>query len=225
MINEQFNFETHQKCIVGSHISSNPPLLNAKNWVSPYYVRMNRKWYFMRASYGQEMKAKEHLTSQGIEVYCPLRIVTRQEGLRRFQSYESLIRNALFVYSDYDTLRQYVGQPPLSFLHFFYRPNIDNDGTPIGTGRTPIVIPDHQMQQFQLWHKADAVDKIYRPEHYTFKEGDRVYIRQGEFAGFEGQVVRYKGQTRVGTNIEGVGFIATTYIPKSFLEPIEKSKS
>ena len=118
-------------------------------------------------------------------------------------------------------MRAAYGQETLSFLHFSYQPHKDEFGRPIGTGRTPVVIPDRQMDSFRKWVDADAEDKIFRQTSFIFKENDLVRVTEGVFEGLVGHIVRLKGQTRVGVNIDGIGFISTAYIPKNCIEKID----
>ena len=53
-----------------------------------------------------------------------------------------------------------------------------------------------------------------------FSKNELVRINRGRFEGLCGFVCRYKGQSRVGISIEGLGTIVTAFIPKQFLEKI-----
>lgn len=182
----------------------------------------DEKWYMMRAAYGQEMKAVEFLTDKdGIrEVFCPQWFQERTVGGKRVKKLVSILPNALFVRSTQRVLHQYIGTPPLTFFHHYYQPYKDEEGRDIENGRQPLVIPDGQMLSFRKWLAADTEDKIYMSDTFSFKRNDLVRVTEGNFEGFTGHVVRLKGQTRVGVNIEGIGFICTTYIPKNCLKII-----
>lgn len=185
--------------------------------VSPSCAR----WYLMRVAYGQEQKASDYLSGkEGVEeVFLPQWMRERVIGGKPRKVYVSLIPNMLLVKSTQEVLRQYVGMPPTEYLHFYYQPYKDEQGQEVESGRRPMVIPDRQMASFMKWYEADAEDKIYMQDAtFRFKKDDIVRVTSGDFEGFTGHVVRLKGQTRVGVNIEGVGFICTTYIPRHFLE-------
>lgn len=77
-------------------------------------------------------------------------------------------------------------------------------------------------------HKARTIltgieckDKIFYNKRFQFQTNDRVIVTDGPFKGFTGHVVRLKGLTRVGVNIDKVGFVCTNYIPKSFLKVVK----
>lgn len=181
------------------------------------------KWYLMRAAYGQELKAVEYLQGQdGIdEVFCPQWMQERTFGGKRKKVLVSLLPNMLFVRSTNRVLRNFVGVPPLTFFHHYYQPYKDEQGRKVERGRKPMIIPDRQMEMFRRWYDAKVEDKIYLNDTFHFKKDDLVRVTEGDFEGFTGHVVRLKGQTRVGVNIDGVGFISTTYIPKHCLEKVE----
>ena len=181
------------------------------------------KWYLMRAAYGQEKKAEEILMQmEGVEkAYVPQWYKERAFGGKKKRILVSIIPNNIFVRSSERVLANVVGREPLAFLHFSYQPHKDEFGRPIGTGRIPVVIPDRQMDSFIRWVDADAEDKIFRQTSFIFKENDLVRVTEGVFEGLVGHIVRLKGQTRVGVNIDGIGFISTAYIPKNCLEKID----
>lgn len=71
-----------------------------------------------------------------------------------------------------------------------------------------------------LKHQGFEVFYPYEKSIEPFKIHDKVRVTDGPFKGLIGNVVRFKGQTRVGINIDEVGFICTNYVPKSFLEKV-----
>lgn len=76
------------------------------------------------------------------------------------------------------------------------------------------------MSQFRQWVEANSKDKFFREQPYIFSEGQTVKVKEGVFKGLIGKVVTIKGYKRVGLNIDHVGFIATSYIPRSYLENV-----
>lgn len=77
------------------------------------------------------------------------------------------------------------------------------------------------MENFIAWNDVDNENKLFiADDKMTFCNKEKVRILGGQFQGFEGQVFRIKGQSRVGVSIEGVGTIFTAYVPKGLLEKI-----
>jgi TonB-dependent SusC/RagA subfamily outer membrane receptor len=54
----------------------------------------------------------------------------------------------------------------------------------------------------------------------TTKKGERVRVIDGRFKGLEGEIKRINGDHRLIVTIEGICAVATTYIPRCFLEKI-----
>ena len=133
-----------------------------------------------------------------------------------------MIPNFLFVLSTEVELQKYVGSKDLSFFHYYYVPNMDEKGQPIGkNGTKPLIVPNNQMQQFRRWHEIEDDNKMFvNADEKTFSKNELVRINRGRFEGLCGFVCRYKGQSRVGISIEGLGTIVTAFIPKQFLEKI-----
>lgn len=192
----------------------------AQNSAMP--IEPEKVWYYMRVAYGQEKKVRDFLISEGIEVFLPTIKKERVLGGIQKQIEVSLIPNSLFVHSTETNMKRYVGKFPTNNLHHFYEPYHDEKGQPIGSGRKPLIVPDTQMQSFQIWTESSNENKIFiNKTDFEFKKDDLVRISEGEFKGFIGRVVRLKGQTRVGVIIEGVGFISTAYVPKNAIMQID----
>lgn len=197
--------------------------------VSPNYVQTSampkepdKVWFYMRVAYGQEKKVRDFLISEGIEVFLPTIKKERvMDGIKK-QIEVSLIPNSLFVHSTETNMKRYVGKFPTNNLHHFYEPYHDEKGQPIGSGRKPVIVPDSQMQSFQIWTSSSNENKIFIDKtDFEFKNNDLVRITEGEFKGFSGCVARLKGQTRVAIIIDNIGLIFTAYVPKYYLELIK----
>lgn len=224
--NDQLTSGSNIPCSGGAPITI--PNDSAEEGVSPKYVQNSaipidpdKVWFYMRVAYGQEKKVRDYLIAEGIEVFLPTIKKERvMDGIKK-QIEVSLIPNSLFVHSTETNMKRYVGKFPTNNLHHFYEPYHDEKGQPIGSGRKPVIVPDSQMQSFQIWTSSSNENKIFIDKtDFEFKNNDLVRITEGEFKGFSGYVVRLKGQTRVAVIIESVGFISTTYVPKKILELI-----
>lgn len=84
--------------------------------------------------------------------------------------------------------------------------------------RQLLVVPDKQMRDFMflLDFSEDAVQVL----NENLRQGDRVRVIKGEFAGIEGELIRIKGHKRVVVRLEGVFSLATAYSPGAYLERI-----
>lgn len=176
-------------------------------------------WYALRCTYGREKKAYEYFLSQGIKVFYPT-ITTRKtvNGSETLVE-ESRIPNLFFAHEKLDVLKEYVYDnvhDETKYIRFYY--NQHHDGT-----REPIIVPDKQIMSLMLICDSNAEDILLETFVVEkFVKGQRVIIKEGEFAGVEGVVARFKGQQRVGIAIEGLMTMVTAYVPSAFLERIDK---
>lgn len=53
-----------------------------------------------------------------------------------------------------------------------------------------------------------------------FKSNDQVRVKEGEFKGFVGRVIRVAGQQRVALEIKSICYLATAFVPSAFLEKV-----
>lgn len=143
----------------------------------------------------------------GIEHYIPFRTVIKEKGGKKVKVEKPVIPNLIFIHSDYNTCLSLVNEYKLSMNYLL---NLET--------RQLLVVPDKQMQDFMflLDFSEDAVQVL----NENLRQGDRVRVIKGEFAGIEGELIRIKGHKRVVVRLEGAFSLATTYIPGSYLERI-----
>jgi transcription antitermination factor NusG len=153
-------------------------------------------WYAAKVKYLTERKIKHYLETKGIEHYIPL------------QDEKPVLPSLVFIRTDYN---QALALPSESgyMISYFY-----NDNT-----NQLLVIPDQQMQNFMFLQQFS--DKtIILPDPAKLRGGEKVRVIKGEFVGLEGELYRIKGHKRLVVKLGGLVSLATTYIPKEFLERI-----
>jgi transcription antitermination factor NusG len=154
-------------------------------------------WYAAQIKYQTEKRIKEYLEQRGIEHYIPV------------QKDKLAISRLVFIHADYPTAYSL----PIDSGYTF---NYIND--PV-THKFKI-IPDKQMRDFILLQSLpDSIIIIENVENT--KTWERVRVIKGEFAGIEGELIRIKGHKRVVIRIDGLCSLATSYIPKEYLEKVE----
>ena len=175
-------------------------------------------WYALRTTYGREKKAYEYLLSKNVVTFYPtLKSIKIVDG-KHITIEESRIPNIFFAYGTEEELKTFVyDNINLPYLRFYYR------HTHVGNKivKTPLVIPDNQMNSLKIIYTADSDDIIASTEEVEkFKSGQKVRITEGKFAGVTGIVARYQNQQRVGIVIDGLLTVCTAYVPSAFIEKI-----
>ena len=158
--------------------------------------RSSVQWYVGKVQYQTAGKIKQFLESNGAECYIALR------------DERQVLPGILFIRTDYTQalfLSKACGDK-ITYLR-------DS-----ATGEFQ-VISDKALSDFQfLQDFADKTIVLSEPE--KLQGGEKVRIIRGEFAGIEGELYRIKGHKRVVVRLSGLVAVATTYVPREFLEEI-----
>ena len=173
-------------------------------------------WYALRTTYGREKKAYDYLTAKGITAFYPTTNVVKLIKGKRKVVTESRLPNIFFAYGTEEQLKEYVfDNVNLPFLRFYYR-HIHEGNT---IKKTPLIVPDNQMDSLKIICAADAdntfVSLVKVPK---FEKGQLVKVTDGAFKGVTGRVARWQGQQRVGVVVDDLVTVVTAYIPSAFLE-------
>ena len=175
-------------------------------------------WYALRTTYGREKKAYDYLTAKGITAFYPTTNVVKLIKGKRKVVTESRLPNIFFAYGTEEQLKSFVyDNVNLPFLRFYYR-HI-HEGRRIE--KTPLIVPDNQMESLKIICAADADNTIVSlVEIPKFEKGQLVRITDGVFKGVIGRVARWQGQQRVGVVVDDLITFCTAYVPSAFLELI-----
>lgn len=176
-------------------------------------------WYALRTTYGREKKAYDYMTAKGITAFYPTTNVVKLIKGKRKVVTESRLPNIFFAYGTEEQLKEYVyDNVNLPFLRFYYR-HI-HEGNRIT--KTPLIVPDNQMESLKIICAADAdntfVSLVKVPK---FEKGQLVRITDGVFKGVVGRVARWQGQQRVGVVVDDLVTVVTAYVPSAFIDFID----
>lgn len=181
-------------------------------------MRNTTRWFPMRVTYNREMKVKAELDRLDIENFIPMqyKIVDTREGRKRML--QPAIHNLIFVHATQNqltTLKQ--TRKALEPLRYMRRTNTANRLGEI------IWVSDRQMENFMLVARKEDDSIIYLDyDQLAGKEGRRVTIIEGPFAGVEGTIERIQRNRRVVVKLEGVAAVAITFVPPRFLMDAEQ---
>ena len=174
----------------------------------------NLEWFPMRVTYHRELKMKSFFDSLGIESFVPMRydVVETKEGRRRMLV--SAIHNLIFVHSTRETLT-HLKMTRKEFEPLRYMMNKSRSGD---TPKSILRVPDKEMEDFiRVASSLDESIMYLDYKDFIGKEGKRVRIEEGTFAGVEGVIKRIKKNKHVVVQIEGVAAIAIAFVPSKYL--------
>lgn len=193
-----------------AHIASKPKAPKEED--SPH-------WYALRTTYGREKRAYDYMTAKGITAFYPTTNVVKLIKGKRKVVTESRLPNIFFAYGTEEQLKSFVyDNVNLPFLRFYYRHV--HEGNKIK--KTPLIVPDNQMESLKIICEAEASDIIVSLSSVpNFQTGQMVRVVDGAFKGVIGRVKRWQGQQRVGVIIGDMATFATAYVPSAFLEKID----
>ena len=176
-------------------------------------------WYALRTTYGREKKAYDYMTAKGITAFYPTTDTVKLIKGKRKVVTESRLPNIFFAYGTEEQLKSFVyDNVNLPFLRFYYRHV--HEGNKIK--KTPLIVPDNQMESLKIICAADAdntfVSLVKVPK---FEKGQLVRVTDGTFKGVVGKVARWQGQQRVGVVVDDLVTVVTAYIPSAFIDFID----
>ena len=175
-------------------------------------------WYALRCTYGREEAAYDYLVAKGITAFYPTTNVVKLVNGKRKVVTESRLPNIFFAFGTEDQIKTFVyDNVNLPFLRFYYR------HVHVGSRieKTPLIVPDYQMDSLKIICAADMGNTIVSlTEIPKFEKGQLVRVIDGAFKGVIGRVARWQGQQRVGVVVEGLVTMVTAYVPSAFLEEI-----
>ena len=176
-------------------------------------------WYALRTTYGREKKAYDYMTAKGITAFYPTTSVVKLIKGKRKVVTVSRLPNIFFAYGTEEEIKTFVyDNVNLPFLRFYYRH--------IHIGRkiekTPMIVPNYQMDSLKIICAADADNTIVTLDEVPkFEKGQLVRVVDGAFKGVIGRVARWQGQQRVGVVVDELVTVCTAYVPSAFLEIVE----
>lgn len=168
-------------------------------------------WYAFKVFFNQEFKVEEELLEKGLEVFIPSETVKVKYGKTTKTKRKAMIAGLLFCHASETQIKNL--QKELFGRASIYK-NIEGK---------PAVIPNREMNIFKLVTTAGESGLDFYPEgELDCKVGNRVRVIDGPFKGAEGYIKRIKGNQRLIVSLEGICAVATSYIPRAFLEKMDE---
>ena len=176
-----------------------------------------KRWYPMRVTYSRELKVKGELDRLGIENFVPMTyklVDAESENPRR--ELVPAVNNLIFVRSTRERLSSLkMTNAVLEPLRYMMDHTSDRVHEMMTVG-------DREMENFmRVAAMTDDSVMFLDEQSVVGKEGKRVMIMGGAFAGVEGVIRRVKRCKRVVVELEGIVSVAIAYVPPVLLKEIK----
>jgi transcription antitermination factor NusG len=165
-----------------------------------------RHWYAVRVRSNFEMVTSLILRGKGIDGFCPT-----YTTLRRWSDRLKEVSRPLFpgyVFCRIPLLERVSVLSTLGVVGI------------VGTGRTDVPIPQHEIDAVRLIMTSRLETK---PWPYV-EAGNRVLVESGPLAGTEGIVLEVKDQLRLVVSIDILQRAVATEIERSWIRPLHCSR-
>lgn len=168
-------------------------------------------WYAIRTFHNKGSVVRATALREQVECYTPLReveeVVDGEVRVRHIEVMPSLL---------------FLRTTP-TFIEHLRRVTEDNIMPYSEPGTSKLyAISESEMERFRFVART-AARTIECVDTTMLCADERVRITGGIFRGMEGHIKRVHGTKRFVVSIEGIAAIATTYIPREYIERIEKS--
>ena len=162
-------------------------------------------WYVLRVSYSRELKIKEKLDAMGVRCFVPMIWRSRQVNGRTEKKLVPAVSNLCFAYwsrTELDAFIRSFGEN--SAVHFYWD----------RIAGAPMTVAEKAMEDFIRVAGTMDEDLIYLTEISSkLRDGQKVRMISGPFAGVEGYVVRIRKSRRIMVEIPGMLTVASAYLP------------
>ena len=172
-------------------------------------------WFAMSATFGRALKVQSLLESKGVDSFVPMRYEMKcDKRVGKVRKLVPAINNLIFVH----TTKERIQALKAAATYLQYHTNM------VGGRRTPIVVPDEQMQQFMaVCNTHNEALQFLAPEEVDLAEGTSVKIVGGAFDGVVGSFVKAErgGKSSVVVQVEGITAVMIVEISDGYIQVLE----
>lgn len=171
-----------------------------------------KHWYAFKVFFNKVFEIDKELTRLGGETYFPVVKFYKLLDDKKKMVVKPAISSLIFVRCTEENVKAYQNQLTGRVMLYTHV----TDGI-----RKPSPIDEEEMRVFKLVTSVEDERLQYLDvESINYKEGQRVKVIDGPYAGCTGYIKRIKGNRRLLVAVEGLALVATSYIPSVFLEKI-----
>ena len=176
----------------------------------------DKHWFAMRVFRNKVVECKDLLERlDAIEIYAPTEVVKIHRPGKPMRTKEvPVVPSLLFFRST--IMQTSMVEETLGNLANLYTRKRENEVI-------PFAISDKEMAMFIMVSSSDqeGLEYFMDDELDKYKKGERVRVIDGRFKGLEGEIKRIKHNHRLVVTVKGICAVATSYIPRCFLEKRE----
>lgn len=169
----------------------------------------------MSATFGRALKAKDFLESRSVRCFIPMKYDVVSDGKHgKERRLVPAISNLLFAHTTRDRIQALKSE--VGYLQYLTRPE--------GTRRIPIVVPDHQMEQFITVCNTYNEKLVYlNPSEIDLEKGTPIQIIGGPFDGVEGTFIKVNGtrKRRVAVLVPGIAAVVIADITHGCIKVLD----
>jgi transcription antitermination factor NusG len=169
--------------------------------LGPQIVNGARSWFAIHTASNHEKSVAQHLRAKDVETFLPLYSITRRWKNR------TTVKVELPLFSGYVFARIGLGER----LRVIEVPMVYSI---VGTRGNPTALPDAEIESL----RAGLGARQAHPFPYV-KVGNRVRIRSGPLAGWEGVVARTYGGLSIVLTVEMIQKSVAVHVEADELEP------
>lgn len=167
-----------------------------------------KHWYAYRIFHNKIKNLKLQLEEDNIQFFTPFRLIQEKEENKIVYREVPIIPSLFFIRSTESYMKELKKQYT-THLSVYVDPCTHKEA----------IIPDNEMEIFQDviskgCNRIEVVDE-------KFIKGNHVRITGGLFEGAEGYITRIHGTKRFVVLIKGVTAVATTFVPRCYIEKID----
>jgi transcription antitermination factor NusG len=160
-----------------------------------------KKWYALYTKPRWEKKVDNVLLQKGIESWCPIQKVERQWSDRKKIIHDPLFKSYVFVHiAEEERIAVLQTDGVLNFVHYLNK---------------PAVIRDEEIALIKAYLLEEKAN-ISVQSLQTFKENDKVIIKQGVFMDNTGTVLR-QGSKKIYVKLESLQQVMIVEFPSEYV--------
>ena len=212
MLNEALLLDSTRPFSNDNNTSSGCPEFNSVG-VPLSYQEASKRWYVLRVSYSRELKIKADLDQKGVRTFVPMKWKKIESEGKVQKKLVPAIGNLCFVYWDKPSIDAYIsGYGENSPVHYYWDRTLN----------CPLTVSDKAMTDFIKVSSSMDEDLIYITQiSDKLREGQKVKVKSGSFAGVEGKIVRIRKSRRIMVELPGMLAVASTYVSPENVEIVE----